>query len=78
MQALEAGKSRRTIGCTEQRNLASDRQQREFVESIRGVETYHEPVAGGVVQLDNSYQHAWRVGDGSYPLTDDPNFRQAW
>jgi hypothetical protein len=28
-----------------------------------------------VVQLDNSYQHAWRVADGSYLLTDDPNFR---
>ena len=74
MQALEAGKQANDR-MYEQRNLASDRQQREFVESIRGVETYHEPVAGGVVQLDNSYQHAWRVGDGSYLLTDDPKFR---
>jgi hypothetical protein len=58
-----------------QTNLASDKNQREFVEAIRGVETYHEPVDGGVVQLDNTYDHAWRVRDGTYLLTDDPNFR---
>jgi hypothetical protein len=55
--------------------IAGEKNQREFVESIRGVETYHEPVDGGVVQLDNTYDHAWRVRDGSYLLTNDPNFR---
>ena len=59
----------------DQGNLVSDRTQREFVEAVRGVETYHEPVEGGVVQLDNTFNHAWRVRDGSYLLTDDPNFR---
>jgi hypothetical protein len=59
----------------DQSNLVSDKNQREFVEAIRGVETYHEPVDGGVVQLDNTYDHAWRVRDGTYLLTDDPNFR---
>lgn len=74
MQALDAGRQFNDR-LYDLRNASSDRQQREFVESIRGVETYHEPVAGGVVQLDNTYQHAWRVQDGSYLLTDDPNFR---
>jgi hypothetical protein len=59
----------------DQKNLVSDRMQRENVEVIRGVETYHEPVDGGVVQLDNTYDHAWRVRDGTYLLTSDPNFR---
>lgn len=59
----------------DQQGVASDRQQREFVETVRGVETYHEPVDGGVVQLDNTYDHAWRVRDGTYLLTNDPNFR---
>jgi len=59
----------------DQNALLSDKNQREFVEAIRGVETYHEPVDGGVVQLDNTFDHAWRVRDGTYLLTDDPNFR---
>ena len=50
------------------------KKQRESIEAIRGVETYLEPVAGGVVQLDNTYDHAFRVRDGSYLLTNDPNF----
>lgn len=59
----------------DQKNLLSDRMQRENIELIRGVETYAEPVDGGVVQLDNTYDHAWRVRDGTYLLTNDPNFR---
>lgn len=52
-----------------------DRQQRERIESIRGVETYDDPVYGGTVQLDNTYDHAWRVNNNdSYILTNDPNF----
>lgn len=54
---------------------ADDRSQRERIESIRGVETYDDPVYGGQVQLDNTYDHAWRVQNSdSYILTNDPNF----
>jgi hypothetical protein len=57
------------------RMAASDRQQRERIESIRGVETYDDPVYGGQVQLDNTFDHAWRVSNAeSYILTNDPNF----
>jgi hypothetical protein len=71
MQASQAQRDR----MYDQQGVVSDRQQREFVETVRGVETYHEPVDGGVVQLDNTYDHAWRVRDGTYLLTNDPNFR---
>lgn len=54
---------------------ASDKAQRERIESIRGVETYNDPLYGGTVQLDNTYDHAWRVQNSeSYILTSDPNF----
>ena len=49
--------------------------QRERIEGIRGVETYHDPVDGNQVQLDANYEHAWRVnGQEAYILTRDPNF----
>lgn len=54
---------------------SDDRSQRERIELIRGVETYDDPVYGGTVQLDNTYDHAWRVqNNDSYILTNDPNF----
>ncbi len=63
-------------GIYNDRQLSSDRVQRERIESIRGVETYNDPVSGGPVQLDNNYQHAWRVSnrDDTYILTNDVNF----
>lgn len=58
-----------------ERSATSDRMQRERIEAIRGVETYDDPVAGGTVQLDNTYTNAWRVTNSdSYILTNDPNF----
>ena len=56
------------------RDAIRDRGQRETTESIRGVETYNDPINGGTVQLDNTYNHAWQLNDGSYVLTNDPNF----
>lgn len=52
-----------------------DRMQRENVEAIRGVETYHDPVSNSAVQLDHTYGNAWRVNNqDAYILTKDPNF----
>ncbi|MGV6804630.1 MAG: hypothetical protein ACWA49_10525 [Ruegeria sp.] len=56
------------------REAIRDRGHRETIESIRGVETYNDPYTGGTVQLDNTYNHAWQLRDGSYLLTDDPTF----
>jgi hypothetical protein len=62
------------MGTWQSRNESMDRQQRETIESIRGVETYNDPKYGGTIQLSNQYQHAWQLRDGSYVLTDDVNF----
>ena len=55
-------------------NESSDRMHREATESIRGVETYNDPYHGGTVELDNSYENAWQLDDGTYVLTNDPSF----
>jgi hypothetical protein len=56
-------------------SATDDRIHRERLESLRGVETYHDPVEGGTIQLDNTFDHAWRVNnDKAYILTNDPNF----
>lgn len=57
-----------------ERSAIQDRGHRETIESIRGVETYNDPVNGGTVQLDNTYSHAWQLDDGSYVLTNDNFF----
>ena len=54
---------------------SADRRAREFGELIKGVETYDDADApGGQVELSSTYNRAWRLNDGSYVLTDDPNF----
>lgn len=62
------------MGAWQSKNESMDRNQRETIEGIRGVETYNDPHYGGTVQLSNQYQHAWQLRDGSYVLTDDVNF----
>ncbi len=53
---------------------SADRRAREFGEAIKGVETYDDANApGGTVELSQT-NHAWRLNDGTYVLTDDPNF----
>jgi hypothetical protein len=62
-------------GMYDDRQIVNDRNRREFIEAVRGVETYNDPVYGGPVQLDHTYDHAWRVNNNdSYILTNDPNF----
>jgi hypothetical protein len=73
-QATIAANQAATQGYAD-RSATDDRMQRERIESIRGVETYNDPLYGGTVQLDNTYDHAWRVQNSeSYILTSDPNF----
>lgn len=52
----------------------NDRMHRETTRTLREVNGYRDPRNGGVVELSSHYQHAWQLGDGSYVLTDDPNF----
>ena len=44
------------------------------IDGIRGVQPYADPNRDGPVDLDNTYDHAWRLQDGSYYQTNDPNF----
>jgi hypothetical protein len=54
---------------------SADRRAREFGELMRGVETYDDADApGGQTELSAHYDAAWRLNDGSYVLTNDPNF----
>lgn len=56
-------------------NESSDYLAREQSETLRGVETYNDPYYGNTVELDNTYKNAWQLNDGSYVLTDDPDFK---
>lgn len=54
---------------------SADMRAREFSEYIRDVETYADPQSNlGQVELDSSYEHAWRLDDGTYVLTNDHSF----
>lgn len=52
----------------------NDRMHTDNSRTIREVNGYREPRGGGVVELSSHYQHAWQLRDGSYVLTDSPNF----
>lgn len=56
-----------------ERMALNDRNHREYMETVRGVETYIN-TAGQPVQLDYNYKHAWQLSDGSYFLTNDAGF----
>lgn len=54
---------------------SSDARAGDFISAIREVQNYSDTSApGGQVELSNQYNHAWRLQDDSYILTDDPSF----
>lgn len=57
----------------EQQQSSQDRQHTQFVKAIREVETWNDG-SNGRVELTSGYDHAWSRGDGSYVLTNSPNF----
>lgn len=57
----------------EQQQSSQDRQHSQFIKTIRGVETWNDG-GNGRVELTSGYDHAWSRGDGSYILTNSPNF----
>jgi hypothetical protein len=55
---------------------SQDRIYDSFSESVRGVETYDNPVTGRQVQLPSDYRNAWVSSNGEYFLSEgeaDPN-----
>lgn len=57
----------------ERSQSSNDTQHTQFVKAIREVETYDDG-ANGRVELNSGYDHAWSRGDGSYILSNSPNF----
>lgn len=57
----------------EQQQSSQDRMHTQFVKAIREVETYNDG-SNGRVELTSGYNHAWSRGDGSYILSNSPNF----
>lgn len=60
-------------GIQRDRSASQGRMHRDKVRTLREVEHYRDP-SGGLVELPNHYQHAWKLRDGSYVLTDSPAF----
>lgn len=57
----------------EQQQSSQDRQHTQFIKAIREVETWNDGT-NGRVELSSGYNHAWSRGDGSYILSNSPNF----
>ncbi|MEP7245037.1 MAG: hypothetical protein ABI885_15335 [Gammaproteobacteria bacterium] len=57
------------------RAQSDEKRQREFGEVIKGVQTYDDSsAAGGRMELSSLYDHAWRLNDGTYVLSNDAGF----
>lgn len=57
----------------EQQQASQDKQHERFVQTVREVETWNDG-SNGRVELTSGYDHAWSRGDGSYILSNSPNF----
>jgi len=57
----------------QRRSAAQDRSFERYSQSIRGVETYSDPVSSRQVELPHGYRHAWSNGS-DYVLSDDAAF----
>ena len=55
------------------RQAIEDKSHDKLIRAIRGQEIYNDPQMGEQVELPNTYSHAWRLEDGSYLMTDNPN-----
>ncbi len=61
----------------EARQRSQDAMAEAFSQTIRGVETYVDPLRGGEVELPSGYRDVWTNGNGEYLLSEvagwDPN-----
>jgi hypothetical protein len=58
----------------EQRQQAQDRIARNFSDYIRGVDRFHDPLAGKEVELPSGYGRAWANNLGEYVVSDSPSY----
>ncbi|TPW11186.1 MAG: hypothetical protein FD127_3374 [Acidimicrobiaceae bacterium] len=59
---------------TDDRLASQDRQAEVFRETLGGVETYNDPVNGGLVQLPLGWNTYWVNEQGEYLAVDQPGF----
>jgi hypothetical protein len=57
----------------EERQASQDRVAEGWSQALRGVETWSDG-HGGSIELNAGYNEAWSRPDGSYILSNDPNF----
>ena len=57
----------------QEQQAANESSHASYIQSIRGVQQYHDPSAGAV-ELSNQYDHAWRLQNGTHIQTNNPNF----
>jgi hypothetical protein len=54
---------------------SAERRARQFSDALRGIQRYDDPnAATGQTELSNRYNHAWRLQDGTFFLTNDAGF----
>jgi hypothetical protein len=58
----------------EQRQASQDRINKNWSQYMRGVEEFHDPVAGRPVELPSGYPNAWVNHRGEYIVTESANF----
>lgn len=58
----------------ENRQASNDRSHEEFVQSIRGVDTYVDTTSNERIELPDTHDHIWRLNDDTYIFTNDINF----
>jgi|YNPBryantNP2012_1023418.scaffolds.fasta_scaffold15743_1 hypothetical protein len=58
----------------EERQAAQDRINKNWDQYMRGVDEYHDPIAGRPVELPSGYRNAWASGNGEYIVTESADF----
>jgi hypothetical protein len=58
----------------QEREASRDRIQEQFIQTVRGVEKYRDPMQEMPIELPMGYRDAWTNPNGDYLISDDPNF----
>jgi hypothetical protein len=73
IQRTQAETSDMLFESWQKRSQAYDRIFDNYSQSLRGVETYNDPVSSRQVELPNGFGHVWSNGS-DYVLSDEPGF----
>jgi hypothetical protein len=56
------------------RQESQDRMHRNNVDTLREINRYHDPGSNRQVELSSHQNHGWRLDNGAYVSTNNPNF----